>query len=409
MDTSSWKWFRYDEIFTDISIGISKDLNSIEKVEKGGITYLSRSIENNGYECRVEVNEDFVTKGDFISVVMVGIPASAFYQPNNVICAQNLLTLRSPKMNIYSAHFLCTIIEQEKYRFSYGRTLSKGYFIQHKVKLPQTLDGSPDWQYMENYIKEKIIPQLPKKAQQVWQKQYDISPVNPQPIQLNTRDWQWFRYDEIFDIKHGFYNKKPEDNPNGDIPFIGATDSNNGVTSHSDIETIAATTKTGDGSNSPLDEKIFENCIAVTNNGSVGYAYYQEKRFTCTHDVNPLYLKGHKLNRYIALFLCTLIEKERFRWAYGRKWRPVRMPSSLIKLPVTPTGEPDWQFMEDYIKSLPYSRNIESTDPNELVNALQKKVKELEQQLQQQSHTQTPFTNYGTVNIIDNSRNYNIK
>lgn len=168
---------------------------------------------------------------------------------------------------------------------------------------------------------------------------------------MDTSTWKWFRYDEIFDIKHGFYNKKPEDNPEGDIPFIGATDSNNGVTSHSDLETIEATSKTGDENNAPLSEKIFSNCIAVTNNGSVGYAYYQAKPFTCTHDVNPLYLKGHEINPYIALFLCTIIEKERFRWAYGRKWRPIRMPSSLIKLPVTPEGTPDWQYMETFVKN----------------------------------------------------------
>lgn len=171
---------------------------------------------------------------------------------------------------------------------------------------------------------------------------------------MDTSRWKWFRYDEIFDIKHGFYNKKPEDNPEGDIPFIGATDSNNGVTSHSDLETIEVTTKTGDGNNAPLEQKIFSNCIAVTNNGSVGYAYYQEKPFTCTHDVNPLYLKGHEINPYIALFLCTIIEKERFRWAYGRKWRPIRMPSSKIKLPAIKNNkdeyEPDWQYMETFVK-----------------------------------------------------------
>lgn len=405
MDTSSWKWFRYDEIF-DIKKG--KRLTKENMIE-GDIRYIGAIDSNNGLSAYIG-NNNQLHSGNTISLSYNGSIGYAFYQYKEFWATDDVNVLYPKfRLNEYIALFLCSLIEKEQYRYCYGRKWDLETMKLSRIKLPVTPSGKPDWQYMENYIKEKIIPQLPKKAQQVWQKQYDISPVNPQPIQLNTRDWQWFRYDEIFDIKHGFYNKKPEDNPNGDIPFIGATESNNGVTSHSDIETIAATTKTGDGSNSPLDEKIFENCIAVTNNGSVGYAYYQEKRFTCTHDVNPLYLKGHKLNRYIALFLCTLIEKERFRWAYGRKWRPVRMPSSLIKLPVTPTGEPDWQFMENYIKSLPYSRNIESTDPNELVNALQKKVKELEQQLQQQSHPQTPITNYGTVNIIDNSRNYNIK
>ena len=59
------------------------------------------------------------------------------------------------------------------------------------------------------------------------------------------------------------------------------------------------------------------------------------------------------------MFLITLIELERFRWAYGRKWRPMRMPSSLIKLPVLKNlKKPNWKYMEDYIKSLPYSFNL---------------------------------------------------
>ena len=55
---------------------------------------------------------------------------------------------------------------------------------------------------------------------------------------MDTSTWKWFRYDEIFAIKKGFYNKKPEHIPNGTIPFIGATESNNGVTSLCDIEII---------------------------------------------------------------------------------------------------------------------------------------------------------------------------
>lgn len=182
-------------------------------------------------------------------------------------------------------------------------------------------------------------------------------PLSSTELPLDVSSWRYFRYDDIFDIKHGFYNKKPDEVPNGDIPFIGATDSNNGITSFHDIEAIEVASKTGDESNSPLEDKLFEpNCITVSNNGSVGYAFYQQRKFTCTHDVNPLYLRHRPLTVHIAMFLCTLIEKEQFRWDYGRKWRPKRMPSSLIKLPVTTDGSPDWEYMENYIKGLPYSR-----------------------------------------------------
>ena len=47
----------------------------------------------------------------------------------------------------------------------------------------------------------------------------------------------------------------------------------------------------------------------------------------------------------------------------GRKWRPARMPDSDIKLPVDSNGNPDWQFMENYIKSLPYSGSLQNDTP----------------------------------------------
>ena len=62
------------------------------------------------------------------------------------------------------------------------------------------------------------------------------------------------------------------------------------------------------------------------------------------------------------MFLITLIHREKYRFNYGRKWDKELMESSLIKLPAVEIApneyEPDWQFMEDYIKSLPYSSSL---------------------------------------------------
>lgn len=105
--------------------------------------------------------------------------------------------------------------------------------------------------------------------------------------------------------------------------FIGATDSNNGITSYHDEDDV---------------EKFYEgNSITVSNDGSIGNAFYQENVFTCSHSVNILRPQIGNWNEYSALFICTLIEKEKYRWAYGRKWRPSRMPDSTIKLPITPS------------------------------------------------------------------------
>jgi hypothetical protein len=159
-------------------------------------------------------------------------------------------------------------------------------------------------------------------------------------------------------FSNGYYNKKPEAIEPGNIPFIGATEFNNGVTAYYSSYDIENNHKDERSGEHDLDHKIFKgNCVTVSNNGSVGYAFFQDKDFTCSHDVNVLYLREREWNKYIALFICTLIELEQYRWAFGRKWRPSRMPDSIIKLPVK-GGKPDWLFMENYIKSLPYSSSV---------------------------------------------------
>ena len=85
------------------------------------------------------------------------------------------------------------------------------------------------------------------------------------------------------------------------------------------------------------------------------------------------------------------------------------MPSSKIKLPVTPEGNPDWQFMEDYIKSLPFSRNIEPSKPNEVVDELVEMKKKMikmrrAMEAQQSAHLTVHIDTYN-----DNSKIYNVE
>lgn len=179
-------------------------------------------------------------------------------------------------------------------------------------------------------------------------------------INLDILNGGSFRYDKVFNIKKGYYNNKPGASESGEVPFIGATEFRNGITSLHDLEEIKQSSKSGNGKNHDLSSKIFKGGehITITNNGSIGFAFFQPIDFTCSHDVNPITLKDYDLNIYIAMFLKTLIQLEQFRWTYGRKWRTSRMPDSIIKLPIDKGENPDWQFMEDYIKSLPYSSNL---------------------------------------------------
>ena len=99
------------------------------------------------------------------------------------------------------------------------------------------------------------------------------------------------------------------------------------------------------------------NTLTVSYNGSVGEAFYQPDAHFPLDDINVLYPKFH-MNVYTAMFIITLIRKEKYRFNYGRKWHKERMEESEIYLPVDDEQEPDWKFMEDYIRTLNYSANL---------------------------------------------------
>lgn len=186
--------------------------------------------------------------------------------------------------------------------------------------------------------------------------------VSNRSLDLKLESWQVFRFDEVFDIKNGYYNKKPPLASFGEekIVFIGATENDNGVTSVHDLDDVLLYSRNGEeNAGESVDRKVFPaGAITVTNNGSVGNAFFQPDRFTCSHDVNPLYLLDSELSAELGIFLATIIEVDKYRWGYGRKWRPSRMPNSVLKLPVNKRGEPDWKFMADYIRTLSHSVNL---------------------------------------------------
>lgn len=161
--------------------------------------------------------------------------------------------------------------------------------------------------------------------------------VVPNENELSIKNWTYFKLTDnrLFKIKKGKRLTK-EDFIEGKTPFIGAIDGNNGYRDFIDQDPIHT-----------------ENTITINYNGSVAEAFYQPKSFWASDDVNVLYPK-FELNPFIALFITTVIRLEKFRFNYGRKWGLLRMNESLIKLP-TKNGNPDFKFMENYIKSLDIS------------------------------------------------------
>lgn len=381
MDTSSWKWFKYTELF-DISGSKTTTIEDLKAYGKGEYPYVTTQAVNNG----VEGYFNYCTERGGVLTVDSAVLGFCSYQEKDFSASDHVEVLR-PKfeMTKYIALFLTTIINREQYRYSYGRKCSQTKLRRSQLKLPVTQEGTPDWKYMEDFVKDQIIPQLPKKAQKVWLQKYDTQPMQQEKMKLNTDEWKWFRYTDLFQISGSKTTPvaELESYGKGEYPYVTTQAVNNGIEGYYNYWT----------------EK---GGVLTIDSAVLGFCSYQEKNFSASDHVEiltPLF----EMNKYIAIFLVTLINKEQYRYSYGRKCSQIKLRNSKIKLPVTPSGEPNWQFMEDYIKSLPFSKNIEPSKPNEVVDELVEMKKEMIKMRRAMEAQQSPsnLVNYGTVNIYE--------
>ncbi|MDR3047350.1 MAG: restriction endonuclease subunit S, partial [Bacteroidales bacterium] len=294
---------RLNEIF-EIKNSPSLELLNCEQIENG-ICFVSRTSANNGIVARVELLDELEPMpANAITVALGGSVLSSFYQDEpfytsfHIACLYPRIELTKEQM-LYYAY----VIEQNKYRYNFGRQANR------------TLKNIliPDITELPDYVNKISITDY----------QFEKEPILNKKLPLNTCNWKWFRYDEIFEIKKGKRLTKA-DQIEGIINFIGATRFNNGITAK-----IAN------------DSHIHSaNTITVSYNGSIAEAFYQDEPFWATDDVNVLYPKFN-LNPFIAMFLCTLIQMEKYRYNFGLKWDKENMQQSKIKLPVTIDSFPD--------------------------------------------------------------------
>lgn len=120
----------------------------------------------------------------------------------------------------------------------------------------------------------------------------------------------------------------------GKRPFIGATDSNNGITAWVN------------NTNESLDKLV----LGVNYNGSVVETFFHPYECIFSDDVKRLHLKTGITSCHVMLFLKTMIIQQKVKFEYGYKFNEKRMQRQKILLPVTDEDSPDWQFMEEYMR-----------------------------------------------------------
>lgn len=307
---------------------------SEKQYQQGEIPFIASGNMNNGViKCCTPQNGECLDRGNCITVSPVD--GSAFYQEFHFLgrggAGSSILLLYNNNLNRYSGLFISRMIRQTCSKYCYGKMGNQESIKREKIMLPVDEHDKPDYAFMEQYIKER--------ERQLIQKYKNFIGKNIQYrgalTDLKSVKWKVFYINEIFSISAGKRLTKA-DMDNGQIPFIGATDSNNGITNW-----IATP-------NSSFDK----NVLGVNYNGSVVENFYHPYGCIFSDDVKRLHLREHADNKYILLFFKTVILQQKVKYTYGYKFNSQRMERQKILLPVNEEGRPDYEFMEQYGKQI---------------------------------------------------------
>ncbi len=328
LNVESWKEFRLGDLSSEMykaKAHVKGELECYDVLSDNTIRFISRTDMNNGCDCYV-LNNDLSGIEKANAIAIGDTTATCFYQGEDFVCGDHMIICRADWINLHTALFIISILKQEKYKYSYGRAFKMELISNTMLKLPATADNTPDWQFMEDYIKSLHYKPLTTKNKP------------SQAPALNVQNWKEFRVGDILNCDSTILSIK-DDLLGGEIPFVSRTAENNGTDGHVEIE---------------ADKLTDGNCLTIGAEGI--YAFYQPEPFATGNKVYQM--RRPNMNQYISLFLSTVLNLEYYRYSYGRARIMSKLKEETIKLPVDSSGNPDWQFMENYIKALPYGDRL---------------------------------------------------
>jgi hypothetical protein len=334
LNVSSWRSFQLKELFNFFR---GKSITTTEISENQGNIPCIQSGENNsgiiGYmdASFIDDKKHVFIQGLFLSVARSGTSGCVHVHNRGSYIGDNVYVLKlKDKKDVSVYIFLATLLNKERYKYRYGRIVSIEKYIEKSIKLPVDKSGKPDWDYMETYVKSlldysKIRTSIEKKE-----------------LPLDILRWGRFKIDSLFAIENCKCFNASQLSDGNDVAYIGAKKNDNGV-----MKMVAHNE----------DLLTRGNCIVFIcdGQGSVGYSNYMDTDFIGSTTLSVGY--NSHLNKYIGLFLVTVLDLERPKYSYGRKYRKY-LSETVIKLPVDKDSNPDWKYMENYIKALPYSDKI---------------------------------------------------
>lgn len=347
VDTSAWKEFRIGDLFEPYKGTRLTKANMIE----GDIRFVSAANVNNGVTAHIGNNERIHSEGT-ISVCYNGNGGTgkAFYQDKPYWASDDVHVLypkfHLPKsfgdvewtgLNATIGLFLAAAIEKvgrQKYGFTDKWKLE--YMREDKIKLPMKEDGTPNWKWINSSMTGILDSARDSLAV--------LQDIKSESNSIPVSSWRSFKVRDLFLTEiNGNKVQVPTGSwisakklSEGETPRITVKGFDNGVSGYySDID--------------DANYRVYSNFISASFLGTV---FYHEGKASLDMKVHCLKPLNIELNRYIASFLVTSIRVAIDYFKYQDQLSSTVLPEVEIALPVDDSGNPDWDYMESFMRDV---------------------------------------------------------
>lgn len=329
LNTKEWKAFYLTDIFPNIQRG--KRLTKSKQTD-GKMPYVSSTSLNNGVDNFISNKNNVRVFSNCLSIANSGSVGASFYEPFIFVASDHITHLKNDKMNKHIYLFIATMTNRLSDKYNFNREINDYRISRETIMLPINDKEEPDWQLME-----QLMVELEERKRVKYSVYLDniLNGIEYKEIdELKNKGWKDFYMTEVCDIESG-HDIYESERKIGNIPYITSTSNNNGIKYFV----------------SNINTTLESNAISVNRNGSVGYCFYHKYFALYSNDCRKLILKSHR-NEYVSLFITNQITMQKDKYNYGYKMGTNRLKKQKIMLPINKNNEPDFEYMEQYIKNL---------------------------------------------------------
>lgn len=335
LDDREWRTFYVGDLFT-VKRPAARNKDDYQE---GAVPFVASGSVNNGVmKCCQPFEDEVLDAAGCITVSPVD--GSAFYQPYPFLgrggAGSSVLMLYRDGINLYIGQFIARMVANTCVgKYTYGHMGNKDSIKRERILLPVNDAGEPDYQFMEDYVRE-LMAEKRKQYRTYVEKRLkslglDIANEGGYSEELKSRVWQSFIIKDIADVYSG-HDIYAQERIEGNTPLVTAVGVNNGI---------------GYFVGNDNDSRAEGSISVVRNGASVGKAFYHRYSALYGNDCRRLKLKDTD-SEFASLFITQVIRMQNKAFSYSRKLGTGRLENLKIMLPVTDAGQPDYDFMESF-------------------------------------------------------------